>query len=371
MKQRVTIVASYYGHKLGVGVFMEKLLPLLIEKLLRENYKITVIASDDFYNNSAHLLPTEIDIVRPLLLKKSILSKFYFLFVFPLLSYVRKARYVLYCSDAIIGRYIKNAIPVIHDLNDFEVENKFGFFRTLFRKQMIKLSLMRAYKVIVISEFVKRQIERIFSEGVGTKSIKVIYNGIAPCNEANLLNSAEYLHSNELYFLVVGRLDPYAKKLYECVTLFRTYKKRHPSVKLKFVGGINDYCKDDATVFLQYIGNDKDISYLGFVSDNELDSLYKYALATIFFSKYEGFGFPLLESFMRGCPVLTNGGNEVNDELSLGKDIKILESEFSDEASIEQKINQIYSIDRNELKQIAASFTWEKTANEYLEELIN
>lgn len=373
MKQRITIIACYYGHKLGVGVFMERLLPLLIEKLLHKDYKITLIISDDFYNNSAHLLPKDkdVEIVRPILLQKSIFSKFYFLFILPFLSYVKRAKCVLFCSDAIVGKYVKNLIPIIHDLNDFEVENKFGFLRTLFRRKMIELSLRRASKVIVISEFVKAQIIKVFPKEVDNKSVKVIYNGITLCNESSLLGNEEYSHSNELYFLVVGRLDPYAKKLYEAVTLFHSYRKRHSSIKLKFVGGISDYCKEDAEVFLKYIRNDKDISYLGFVSNEELDFLYKHALATIFLSKYEGFGFPLLESFARGCPVISNAENEVNYELSSAKDMKIFESELLNEAVVDDKISQTYSVDRNELIKIASNFTWERAANEYLEELMN
>lgn len=376
MKQGITIIACYYGHKLGVGVFLEKLLPLLIEKLLQKDYKVTLIVSNDFYNNSVHLLPKDkdVEIVRPLLLNKSIFSKFYFLFILPFLSYVKTAKYVLYCSDAIVGKYVKNSIPVIHDLNEFEDKNKFGLFRSLFRRTMIKLSLRRAYKIIVISKFVKTQVMKVFFEEINNKSIRVIYNGITLSNDLYLSDNSDNSESiapNELYFLVVGRLDPYAKKLYEAVTLFQTYRKNHPSIKLKFVGGINDYCRADAEAFLEYIESDNDISYLGFVSDDELDALYKGAFATIFLSRYEGFGFPLLESFLRGCPVITNGGNEVNDELSLKKDLKIFESELSDDSIVENKIGQIYDIDRNELKHIAASFTWERTADEYLEELIN
>ncbi|QIK54769.1 glycosyltransferase family 4 protein [Dysgonomonas sp. HDW5B] len=372
MKQRITIIACYYGHKLGVGVFMERLLPLLIEKILGKDYRITLIVSNDFYNNSVHLLPQNKDlaIVKPILLRKSIFSKFYFLFILPFLPYVKRAKYVLYCSDAIVGKSVKNSIPIIHDLNDFEEENKFGFLRTLFRKKMIELSLKRACKVVVISKFVKAQIEKAFPKEVDNKSVKVIYNGITLCHEVILSSNEKDSDSNEVYFLIVGRLDPYAKKLYEAVTLFQTYKKLHSSIKLKFVGGINDYCKEDAEIFLQYITNDKDISYLGFVSDEELDVLYKNALATIFLSKYEGFGFPLLESFARGCPVITNAENEVNDELSSGKDIKILESELSNEAIVDNKISQIYNVDRNELIKIAGNFTWERAANDYLGELM-
>jgi glycosyltransferase involved in cell wall biosynthesis len=40
-------------------------------------------------------------------------------------------------------------------------------------------------------------------------------------------------------------------------------------------------------------------------SDSELQSLYTHALALIFPSAYEGFGLPLLEAQLHGCPVIT------------------------------------------------------------------
>jgi glycosyltransferase involved in cell wall biosynthesis len=40
-------------------------------------------------------------------------------------------------------------------------------------------------------------------------------------------------------------------------------------------------------------------------SDSELHSLYTHALALIFPSAYEGFGLPLLEALLHGCPVIT------------------------------------------------------------------
>ena len=43
---------------------------------------------------------------------------------------------------------------------------------------------------------------------------------------------------------------------------------------------------------------------VGYISDEELASLYSGALALIFTSSYEGFGLPLLEAMACGCPVV-------------------------------------------------------------------
>jgi len=48
-----------------------------------------------------------------------------------------------------------------------------------------------------------------------------------------------------------------------------------------------------------------DIIFMGFIDDKTRDWLYKYALASVFPSKYEGFGLPVLEAMAYGCPVIS------------------------------------------------------------------
>jgi glycosyltransferase involved in cell wall biosynthesis len=44
----------------------------------------------------------------------------------------------------------------------------------------------------------------------------------------------------------------------------------------------------------------------GRVSDAELKALYRHAVALIFPSRYEGFGIPLLEAMLCGCPIIAS-----------------------------------------------------------------
>ena len=48
------------------------------------------------------------------------------------------------------------------------------------------------------------------------------------------------------------------------------------------------------------------ITHLGHVEHQRLDSLYRQALCTVFPSQYEGFGQPIIEAMLRGCPVITS-----------------------------------------------------------------
>lgn len=48
------------------------------------------------------------------------------------------------------------------------------------------------------------------------------------------------------------------------------------------------------------------VKMLGYVSDDELKSLYEHALCLVFPSRYEGFGIPPLEAMSLGCPVMAS-----------------------------------------------------------------
>ncbi|GHT76285.1 hypothetical protein AGMMS50262_14060 [Bacteroidia bacterium] len=360
-KHRITIVAYYFGKKLGAGSFMENLYPPLMKRLQENNYEITLITNSYFMRDCGDKLPADIQIHRPKLLEKSVLSKFYFLFLFGNTPYVQQADCVLFSIDSIIGWKMNNVIAIIHDLNEFAMQDKLGKYRTWFRKRMIENTITKARKIIVISHFVKQQIKTYLPKLSAGKDIEVIHSGaVLPNNLDNVLDD------REPFFVVVGRIDPKAKYLYEAVRVFLAYQKNHPEFRLKIAGEANDFCRQDAAAFLQYINDIPGIDYVGHVSNEELDLLYRKATATLFLSKLEGFGLPVLESFARGCPVITNGNNEVNDELTSGMDIKIYDDEIENEAVINEKINKINQIDRNKLIAVAASFSWEKTAEKYM-----
>ncbi|GHV09702.1 hypothetical protein FACS1894162_0860 [Bacteroidia bacterium] len=360
--KNITVIAYYFGKKMGAGVFQENLLPPLIEQLQANNCDITLITNSSFMHDCGKVIPASVHIQQPRLLTKPVFAKIYFLLFFGFTSYTRNAKHVLFTIDPIVGWKMNNVVSIIHDLNEFAMAEKLGKFRTWFRKTMIKISIKRSQQVIVISNFVKNQILTYLPAIAQGKKIDVIHSGTTLPKEIDSFISNE---KRAPFFIVAGRIDPKAKYLYEAVKMFLAYKQQHPNFSLKIVGGINDFCRTDAETFIQYISEIDSIEYLGHISNTELDQLYKTATATIFLSKLEGFGFPVLESFARGCPVITNADNEVNDELAAGMDIKLKETELDDATVVNEKLAILSSIDKQKLVSIAASFSWKKTAVRY------
>jgi glycosyltransferase involved in cell wall biosynthesis len=48
------------------------------------------------------------------------------------------------------------------------------------------------------------------------------------------------------------------------------------------------------------------LQLIGYVSDDELAALYRGAVAQVFVSRAEGFGYPVVEAMAAGCPVITS-----------------------------------------------------------------
>ena len=360
--KNITIVACYFGPKLGVGVFIEKLLLRLCPLFLENGYVISLITNSNVLKNSPRIRMDGVHVICPRELERTVSSKIYFLRKFSKTDYVRRSAYVLYLADSVIGNNIDNAVSVVHDINEFDVQNKFGLVRTWFRKRMIASVIDRACKIITISEHVKKQIIRHFPEKQFDGRLSVIYNGI---DFHDVQPVSEMSDTENPYFLILGRVDPRGKKLYESLKIYEAYKSKYPEFRLKIVGGTNRFCEKDAATFLAVAEKIDGVEYLGYVDDAEVDSLYRNAFATIFYSGFEGFGFPLLEAFHRGCPVITNEDNEVNNELAQGYDVKIAESDLDNQEMICWKIDLIRQIDKESLKKIAAEYSWEKTARLY------
>ncbi|SHF94496.1 glycosyltransferase [Dysgonomonas macrotermitis] len=362
--KNITIVACYFGPKLGVGVFIEKLLSYLLPLLKEGGYNITLVTNTNVLEHSPLIDTDGIEVVCPEELQKTISSKAYFLNTFPDTSYVKDAKYVLFTADSVIGKGVKNAISVVHDINEFDVHNKFGIIRTWFRKRMIRSVISRACKIVVISGFVKDQIIKYFPNEQFDGRLSVIHNGIDLVESEDLSVTHK---QKEPYFLIVGRIDPKGKKLYEALKIYQAYKSQNPEFELKIVGGINRFCEKEANSFLLDANRISGVQYLGYVEDKELNALYESAFATIFYSEFEGFGFPILEAFGRGCPVITNPANKVNDELANGYDVKIAESDLNNVEMICWKVDLIRKMDTEVLKATALRFSWKKTARQYFD----
>ena len=118
-------------------------------------------------------------------------------------------------------------------------------------------------------------------------------------------------------------------------------------------------------------GIEDKVKFLDFVTDEELQALYKNALCFILPSLYEGFGLPVLEAMQNGCPVITSNISSL-PEAGGDAALYVDPQDVNDIADKIQKVisNQKLRDDMMEkgYKQVK-KFSWEKTARETLKAL--
>lgn len=113
------------------------------------------------------------------------------------------------------------------------------------------------------------------------------------------------------YFLFVGTIEP-RKNLMRLLDAFAAFAREVPGVNLVLAGQRGWKCDDilaraarkdvaDRTIILDYVG------------EESLPSLYSHALACVYPSLFEGFGFPVVEAMACGTPVLTSNTTSLGE----------------------------------------------------------
>ncbi len=202
---------------------------------------------------------------------------------------------------------------------------------------------------------------------VPKEKLHVAYPGIDPIYQSSTKHDiscveTEYNLSSR-YILSVGTQEP-RKNIQRLLAAYVRLRENIPVgatiPELVLVGNQG---------WAEKVHADAGIRMLGFVPDADLPALYSSAMAFVYPSLYEGFGFPVLEAMAAGCPVLASDRGSLKEVV--GDAAVLIDPE--DTEDISNKLLQITHDEevRKELmkkgKAQAARFTWEKTAQSVLE----
>lgn len=250
-------------------------------------------------------------------------------------------------------------VVTLHDVAFLRHPERFRPWHvTVARRRLRKLR--RADKVICVSRFTAEEAMALLN--LPAFKFIVVHNGCEfhPREPAPPGAKPDFIVPNE-YFLFVGSLEPGKNLalLKEVYALAEGLKQLLPP--LLIVGAR-----------WEGVGHEgpppKGWRYLGRLRDEVLVYLYRHATGLVFPSKYEGFGFPVVEAMALGCPVICSpvaSLTEVGGAAALFTDMKpdaYLNAmrQVSREASMRNEL-----IERG-LAQ-ATNFSWDKCAREVLE----
>ena len=204
------------------------------------------------------------------------------------LALSRRARSadVLHCPS--FRGPLRSRVPLVvtvHDLAVLRRPDAFNRWTGTYSSVLVPRVVHAAERVIAVSEFTKREVIELLA--VADDRIRVVPNGVGEPFVAGGVQAAGD------YVLAVGTVEP-RKNLPRLAEATRA-----AGVELRIAGAQG---WGDVRV------NGDGVSFLGFVSDEELASLYRGALCVAYPSLYEGFGIPVLEALACGAPVVTSEG---------------------------------------------------------------
>lgn len=214
-----------------------------------------------------------------------------------------------------------------------------------------------ASAIVAVSENTKKDVIRILN--VPEEKVHVVYHG---CSFSRLKEVPPLL--NKPYLLYVG--DRYGYKNFKMfVRYVASFLKSHVEVSVVCTGRL--FNQEEEDLFSELGVRDRFIHYW-VSSDENLFSLYHYALCFVYTSEYEGFGIPILEAYQAECPVLLNQRSCFPE---IAGDAAIYFEMNSESSNIVYKLESIYKMKSEERKSLLVRqrkrlelYSWSKSSQQ-------
>ena len=273
------------------------------------------------------------------------------------LKYVKDNGIDLYVSPtSYIIPALLSSIPsvmIVHDMIAFRSEPH-DKKATIIERLTLKRALSRATHVCTVSKSTALDIHNRYHDLVRPT---VIYAG--PMHEHAKQNS-----SDDRTIACIGTVCP-RKNQHRLVQAYNALPDELRSkYVLKIVGNKGWHCSRT----LDLIENSEGVSWSGYVSDKEYDSLLSSCAVLALPSLYEGFGMQILDGLQRGIPILTSDRGSLCEVVG---DIAVLSEPMSVE-SITNGLTSILTNDNLRSRLAAAGpeqaerFSWKRTVDAFL-----
>jgi len=265
-------------------------------------------------------------------------------------------------------------IITVHDLSFLRYKEFFSLRKNIWHKFLNVKKMLKSFDaVIAISENTKRDIVELC--GVPEDKVHVVYSGLDRRFKVvsnNLKNNKirEKYNLPLKFILYIGNLEP-RKNIEGIIEAYDLFVEKNPHLRDYFLvlAGGRGWKYGNIFKTWQRSKNKKNIHFLGYIDDQDKVFLYNMASLFVFPSFYEGFGFPPLEAFGCGVPVITSASSSLTEVVRDGavlidpyniKEISTaMETVLSDDQLQKKLINKGH--------QIASSFSWNKTFERYLD----
>lgn len=214
-----------------------------------------------------------------------------------------------------------DSIVVCHDLHTLYKEAKTPKVHQLLYRFFLRL-MWRAKKVVCVSNHTKSDLLKFVPKFSAHQNLEVVHNGIeqfwtdkarVETGDRTLMD----LFKSKKILLSVGT-DAWYKNNQWSLKLLADLPQEFHLLRIGSFNGSNE-------ALLKYLDIEPRITRVENLCDLDLKFCYQNATAFLFPSITEGFGWPVLEATLCGCPVISNG-NGATAEIGISTLIKLSEA---------------------------------------------
>ena len=244
----------------------------------------------------------------------------------------------------------RRTITTFHDL--FVITGRYSTpeFRARFAEQA-REAARRSDLVIAVSRFTAGQVEDLL--GVEASRIRVIPHGVRIPRESGADTARENL------VISVGAIQ----RRKNVQGLVRAFERMPAGWRLAIAGAAGGFGAEEELRAVESSRRRSDIDVLGYVTQAQLETLYRRARIFAFPSLDEGFGMPVLDAMANSVPVITSNRSALPE---VAGDAALLvnpeDPEHIAEALVRLATNQVLCDDLSRRgRERAAQFSWEST----------
>jgi glycosyltransferase involved in cell wall biosynthesis len=258
-------------------------------------------------------------------------------------------------------------VLTIHDLAFLRMSEVYNFKWRLWHKLVRSRSLaQRASAIIVPSQATADDMRELLD--VKNEKIHVIPHGVQFPDVVGIDGHQSVPNGiHPPYLLYVGTIEP-RKNVEAIVEAFTIVHRLHPDLSLVLAGSWG-WKTTAVQRAIASSSSRESIRVVNYVDEQLRQALYQNALALVWPSWYEGFGFPVLEAMAAGCPVIAGATSSL---FEVAGDAALLVRPY-DQVGLVQAIEQVAG--DNRLRQVliergrerTSQFTWQRTARKMWE----
>lgn len=205
----------------------------------------------------------------------------------------------------------RRSVVTIHDLIHLRVKGAASAPRRAVARAMIGRAVKGATRLIADSAFTQHDLVAEFPGAAGRVDVvplgvSEIFSRPAPALSAV---SAVWADIRQPYILCVANRKPH-KNLVAAVEVLARLAPTHRTLRLVFAGERFAEWKRTMARARELRVDDRIVD-LDAVSDEALHALYSNAAVYLHPSRYEGFGFPILEAMASGAPVVASNATSI------------------------------------------------------------